>query len=384
MGIEQCTKVWATPKNTCISAPPGWDGVDLEVSGNCSNQVPQFKIKNVGSAMNTERIYSLFSDSALVYTDTVQLGAGDSLVFNVINPQFLVEYRVEVPQSLNHPFSSFSGASVACDFFPRNSNVFANADEDPIESIHCSEIRDSYDPNDKLVSPKGSTANGNVLPGRYFDYQIRFQNTGNDTAYKVVVIDTLDSDFDMSTFEQGSSSHRYTMTISGQLSPIIKWTFKNIMLPDSFVNSLGSNGFINFRIKAKNETPLGTQIENSASIYFDFNDPIKTNTTLNTLHIPTKLNGIIDSVQVVTSSKKQRNDIVKNIALYPNPGSGIISVQAKGYNHLNIISLDGRIIASRNIVKEQTQLDLSGLKKGFYYFEFGGSLGKEFKKFVLQ
>ena len=40
-----------------------------------------------------------------------------------------------------------------------------------------------------------------------------------------------------------------------------------------------SNGFVSFSIRPKTSAPVGTRLENFADIYFDFNDPIRTNTT---------------------------------------------------------------------------------------------------------
>jgi uncharacterized repeat protein (TIGR01451 family) len=61
-------------------------------------------------------------------------------------------------------------------------------DELPDDNIHdCSDpITGSYDPNDKTATP-GEIA----LPDQWIDYRIRFQNTGNDTAFNIHLMDTL-------------------------------------------------------------------------------------------------------------------------------------------------------------------------------------------------
>lgn len=76
-------------------------------------------------------------------------------------------------------------------------------DEDVDIEIDCIMITGSYDPNDKSNSPLGIDSIHLVTPGTPIDYTIRFQNTGNDTAFKVVIIDTLSNDFDLSTLELG-------------------------------------------------------------------------------------------------------------------------------------------------------------------------------------
>jgi hypothetical protein len=55
------------------------------------------------------------------------------------------------------------------------------------------------------------------------------------------------------------------------------------MLPDSLTDPIGSKGYFIFSIKRLNSVP-GTTINNTASIYFDFNPPIITNTTSNTYY----------------------------------------------------------------------------------------------------
>src|SRR5690606_38069913 len=57
-----------------------------------------------------------------------------------------------------------------------------------------------------------------------------------------------------------------------------------INLPDSSTNSLGSQGFVKFGLNILPTTNTLATIENNASIYFDFNPPIITNTTLTTLY----------------------------------------------------------------------------------------------------
>ena len=382
MGIEQCTKAWLTPEILCIPNPIGWDGVNLKVNGKCLGSIPSFKIKNEGNSMTTKRPFQLYADSLLVFADSVLIAASDSVEFLVPNAQFFTTYRLQIAQSDYHPLSSFEAYGLSCDFIPRSSAIFATSDESPTVSIHCSPIRDSYDPNDKLVYPKGSTAIGNVLPGRFFDYQIRFQNTGNDTAYKVVIVDTLDEDFDFSTFEQGLSSHKYRLEVSGLGRPVLKWIFNNIMLPDSFVNVQASNGFVNFRIRPRLYLALGTKLENLADIYFDFNDPIRTNTTLNTLHIPTLTTGRTDSVRII-SSKKMSKSSENKVFIYPNPSTGKFLIKTKLETTIRVLSLQGQVVKNISEPKFIHEMDLNGSAKGFYLLELNGAAGKQISRVFL-
>ncbi len=147
------------------------------------------------------------------------------------------------------------------------------------EAIDERIVQGSYDPNDKIVCPTGISPNGIVPRDTELSYMIRFQNTGTDTAFNVIIRDTLDIDLDMNTIEIGASSHPSTLAISGHRE--LKWTFSNILLPDSNVNEPGSHGFINFKVKPKPDSD--TLITNTASIYFDYNLPVRTNTVENRL-----------------------------------------------------------------------------------------------------
>ena len=77
---------------------------------------------------------------------------------------------------------------------------------------------------------------------------------------------------------------------------VLVFNFDNIRLLDSFRNEQASHGFVKFRIKQKKDLPIGTKIENSAGIYFDFNAPVITNRTLHTVGKDVLLTATIDRI----------------------------------------------------------------------------------------
>lgn len=145
----------------------------------------------------------------------------------------------------------------------------------------------SHDPNDKSVEPSGNLTLQQLSAADYLTYTVRFQNTGNNVAYTVSVLDKLSSKLDVSTFEMLSSSHNYTYSIAPDGT--VDWTFNNILLPDNTTDDLGSNGFIKYRIKPKSNVVVGDEISNTASIYFDYNDAIITNTIITKIVPPNKI-----------------------------------------------------------------------------------------------
>jgi uncharacterized repeat protein (TIGR01451 family) len=136
----------------------------------------------------------------------------------------------------------------------------------------------SYDPNEKSESHAGAVKLSEAMGGEYLQYTILFQNTGNDTAFTVVVRDTIDAKLDWSTFKMVSSSHNYLVNMNDERN--VAWTFNNIQLVDSFRNEPLSHGYITYVIKTKNTVSAGDVIANKASIYFDHNVPIVTNTEI--------------------------------------------------------------------------------------------------------
>jgi len=153
------------------------------------------------------------------------------------------------------------------------SNVIADINPSN-NSIHfCIPVVNSFDPNAKLVYPQDHANAGDELT-----YTIHFQNTGNDTAYKVVIRDTLHSNLDPASFKFISSSHSVEYELKQN---ILIFYFHHINLLDSFHHEPQSHGWLQFKIKLKLNLPNGTRTPNVAAIYFDFNPPIITDTCIN-------------------------------------------------------------------------------------------------------
>lgn len=137
-------------------------------------------------------------------------------------------------------------------------------------------VRASYDPNDKIVD-KSVLSPAQVADSTYLYYTIRFQNIGNDTAFRVFIYDSLDVRLDWNTFDIVGSSHDFEFVQRNGVQ--VEFDFKNIVLPDSNVNEEASHGFITYKIRPKSSLAVGDIITNKARITFDVNLPIITNTT---------------------------------------------------------------------------------------------------------
>lgn len=138
----------------------------------------------------------------------------------------------------------------------------------------------SYDPNDKQANPIGDRDEHYTHKDSVLKYTVRFQNTGNAPAIDVRIIDTIDTQLDMSTLKVINSSAPVNTIINDRQ---VEFYFRNIYLPDSLSNPTGSNGFVSYEILPVDTIENFTVIENKADIIFDFNPPIITNTTTNTM-----------------------------------------------------------------------------------------------------
>ncbi len=138
----------------------------------------------------------------------------------------------------------------------------------------------SHDPNDKQVTPIGCGPTGLINRNDTLTYTIRFQNNGTGPARRVILRDTLDADLDLSTVKPLLASHAYVFEAIGNE---LVWTFYPIDLPDSASDELGSQGYVKFQVRPREDALNGTTIHNNAGIYFDLNEPVITNSTFNTI-----------------------------------------------------------------------------------------------------
>jgi Secretion system C-terminal sorting domain/SprB repeat len=237
----------------------------------------------------------------------------------------------------------------------------------------------AYDPNFKEVSPYGTGAAHNITRAdTVMDYAVHFQNLGTYYAQDVVIVDTLDSDFDIKTLKPIYGSHPYTvkMTPSG----IVTFTFKNINLPAKQNQEAASKGMITYSIHVKKNLPNNTRLTNRAGIYFDFNAPIITNTAFNTIK------------DAVVATEDKAENLVADFKLYPNPTEGNITLelsetQSQLFTKADIVDMYGRIVLSElltaNSSAQSLTLSTATLPAGMYMLRLSANNNtQQTKKFV--
>jgi len=115
-----------------------------------------------------------------------------------------------------------------------------------------------------------SLTDAQVAAGKEIVYSIGFKNTGNDTAYNVVITDTLSNLLQANTLQMVASSHPCKTTVKGNL---VTFELLNIKLPKASSNALKSIGFVSFKIKPKTNLTTGTIISNKANTYYNYRAP---------------------------------------------------------------------------------------------------------------
>ena len=214
----------------------------------------------------------------------------------------------------------------------------------------------SYDPNDIIVDE--DTLFTTQFPDPPFlEYIIRFQNTGNDTAFNVEVLNNISQRLEVGTFELVASSHPMSFTY-GAHARLMTFTFNNILLPDSNVNEPASHGFVRYRIKPESSLVAGNKINNKAFIYFDFNAPVQTNIAVTEVVLPTS----IISVQHSTF----------NVSFTPNPFADELTISSNELTEkaeIRIRDIHGRVIHSQNLLTENCKLKTENWASGIYFVE---------------
>lgn len=218
----------------------------------------------------------------------------------------------------------------------------------------------SYDPNDILV-----LEGEQILLEQtddYLHYIIRFQNTGSAEAINVRVTNIIDPKLEWFTFQVESLSHEGRVIVEDGV--LATFSFDNIFLPSVSQDEAGSNGYIAYKIRPKPDAAIGDVFYNDASIFFDFNPPIVTNT------VSTE---VVDALSVADFE-------TSNVLLFPNPSSDFVKIKSNSsIEKIAITDVNGRQIKTFTNVTEFSVTDLS---KGIYFVRIDSSSQTVIKKLI--
>ncbi|MEQ8703828.1 MAG: hypothetical protein RIC19_07900 [Phaeodactylibacter sp.] len=341
LGQSHCTEAHIFPDELCLPDVPGYSGAFLELEALCLDTTAYFRIQNTGDGdMMAPLEYIVIEDAVLLQQEPYNLAQGQETLITF--PANGSTYYLSTAQEPDAPGADFISAVLeGCGnnndgtFSTGFVNVFPQSDSDPWLDIDCRENIGSFDPNDIQVFPEGYGPEGIVEPGTTLDYLIRFQNTGTDTAFTVEILNPISDALQLGTLRPLGSSHDYELTLLED--GVLSFRFDNILLPDSTTNLQASQGFVRYRIDHREGIPLGTNFGNRAAIYFDFNDPIYTNTALTTI-----------DENFITVDLKEVYVPGLSLEAYPNPFTEFLNISFAGISgktvQFMIYSMDGRLV----------------------------------------
>ncbi len=365
LGQTHCVTAHGYPDVLCTPPDANWSGASLKITGDCNGSEVQFNIENLGEDMLMESQYIVIEDAVMHAPMNFTLVEGGSMPVSF--PANGSTYRLEVVQVSNHPGNSMPSLAIeGCgtnddgEFSTGFINQFSANDVDPWVSVDCQENIGSYDPNDKASFPKGYGEEHLIKPNIEIEYKIRFQNTGTDTAFNVVIEDTLSTFLDAATVRPGVSSHPYHFELTQE--GLLIFSFDNIMLPDSNINEVASHGFVKFKVDQLADLPDGTLINNEAAIYFDFNDAVWTNTAF--------LKVQRDAVIINTENIFEEGVAVD---IYPNPFSESTTFEIKGKEYkalsLKVYDAMGRLVSFESFNQQKFEYIPNDLAKGLHFYQ---------------
>jgi hypothetical protein len=373
-GQTHCSAAHIYPDSLCTQFSAQWDQSKLALEGYCAGDSVVLRVRNTGIGnMDAPAEFLITEDLIIIKNDLLRLNAGEDTVFVLYPNGRTVTMRVH--QTEGNPYSIapmlvIEGCAGTVQQFGIP-GMYPTDDTARAEDTDCKQSIASFDPNDKTAMPTGVGSQHRIAPNTDLEYQIRFQNTGTDTAFRVEIRDTLATFLDPESVVLGASSHPVRLFQSS--GGALHFIFESIHLPDSATNPIESQGFIHFRVSQRRDLPSGTRIENRAGIYFDFNPPVITNVVW---HI------VGDPKQDMTTGVKSEDAApvcIQRLWITPNPLENQALIQWTFPNakppewiKLELTDLSGRMLWRHITTQGQVLFDGSNLPAGMYLLSLSG------------
>ena len=261
-------------------------------------------------------------------------------------------------------YTFISGITLGGEVLEFNATITGDLsnDENPEdnEAVLYQTIVNSWDPNDITVH-EGPEITPEQADG-YLTYTIRFENTGTADAINIRVMNTLDEKLDWDTFQPLLSSHEYSVRRN---EDDVEFIFTDINLPPSDDSgSSEGHGFITYRIKPVDNVIIGDVFYNYANIFFDFNEPVLTNTA---------------ETEIVQEVAGLDDFATAQARLYPNPAGDMLNVVSNSaVQNVVVYDLNGRECFNA----QSSSVNVSKLAPGLYLATITTAKGTSVYKFV--
>lgn len=359
-------------QNFCIT--PNSNHPDLEL--NISPIIPvrpgmnakyYILYKNNGNVTQSGSINLVFNDAVLDFVTSIPAISAqttNNLSWNFTNLLPFETRAIEITLNVNSPIEIPSVNAGYILNYVVSVNTLA-IDETPNDNTFTfnQTVVNSFDPNDKTCLEGATIAPSEV--GKYVHYMIRFENTGTANAQNIVVKDMIDTaKFDLNSLVPMKGSHSFVTNITAGNK--VEFIFENINLPFDDANN---DGYIAFKIKTKPTLINGDTFSNTASIYFDYNFPIVTNTATTT----------------IATLARQDFEFSSYFNLYPNPVNNILNISAKEtieITSINIYNTLGQLVLVIPNATNIKTIDVSNLTSGNYFIKINSDKGTANTKFI--
>lgn len=383
LGQLVCAEAHIYPDSLCVDST----FAQVVTDAICLGDSVQLIIRNIGNApMQNARHWTAldvgnqFSKPVAIASGQFILNAGQEFRTNIASTQRIL-FKAE--QDPTYPLGLYSQTEIiSCRNIPDPAwpplKITRYDEAEPFVAKFCMQVRNSFDPNDLTGFPIGLTDRKYIDEEQEMEYLIRFQNTGNDTAFTVRIENPLAADLlDLKTFIPGASSHPYSVVVTPDHRLI--FTFSNIYLPDSVTNESGSHGFVQYKIQPKQGIQRGQKILNQAEIFFDLNIGVSTNEEFHTVGIP-----------YVVSNQNEDNKPSTGLFIFPNPAREHFEWIASDHlmaaaQKLYIENAWGQVMKVQNIHQGfQKTVSISGLSAGCYIVRIVNGQGQTIAANLLE
>lgn len=321
--------------------------------------------KNTGNVIDAGTVVLAYQDAVLDFVAASTVPDGNSagvLSWSFTNLIPFETRTVNVTFNLNGPMETppLNGNDIL-NYAASIGETGASQPYSNTHSLHQTVVN-SFDPNDKICLEGESLSNDFI--GDYVSYRIRFENTGTFAAENIVVKDIIDATkFDITTLMPVMASHQFYTRISGNTAEFV---FENIHLP---FDDAHNDGFIVFKIKLLPGVTEGVAFENQASIYFDYNFPVITNTA-------TSVIGVLGN---------ETFDFDNQFTIYPVPARNSLQLASKDNLEISSVAIYNNLgqIVQKEIGNKQS-IDVSHLAAGRYYLKIQSGEQSATKAFLKE
>ncbi|MFC7773065.1 DUF7619 domain-containing protein [Flavobacterium sp. GCM10027622] len=339
---------------------PARPGIDVKYSITYKNKGNTTQSGTVNLSFNDD-ILDLVAANPIVANQTV-----NNLSWNFTNLLPFERRQIVFTLNVNSPMETppVNGGDILTYTATISSPV---ADETPNDNTFTlnQTVFNAYDPNDKTCL-EGTTITPDKA-GEYIHYMIRFENTGTANALNIVVKDIIDTaKFDVSSLVPMKGSHSFITNISSGNK--VEFIFENINLPFDDANN---DGYVAFKIKTLPTLVNGDTFSNSASIYFDYNFPIVTNTAITTIQ----------------ALSNQDFEFSNYFTLYPNPVHDVLHIDGKeaiAISSVSIYNALGQLVVVIPNAQNTKTIDITNLPSGNYFIKVNSDKGTSNTKFIKQ